>query len=116
MAMPSMPMLQFSWRHLNLWHLGALPLILLIGAAMLYWGATLRAAYWPRWCSVMFLCGLLVTFIATESVIGYFDMEYFSDHMVQHLLLIMVAAPLFALSRPLDLAYEVGPAALRSFL
>ena len=33
-------------------------------------------------------------------------MEYFSDHMVQHLLLIMVAAPLFALSAPLDLAYE----------
>lgn len=111
-----MPMLQFSWRHLNLWHLGALPLILLIGAGILYWWATLRAAYWPRWCSVMFLCGLAVTFIATESVIGYFDMEYFSDHMVQHLLLIMVAAPFFALSRPLDLAYEVGSAKLRSIL
>ena len=111
-----MPMLQFSWRHLNLWHLGALPLILLIGAGILYWWAVQRAAYWPRWCSVMFLCGLLVTFIATESVIGYFDMEYFSDHMVQHLMLIMVAAPFFALSRPLDLAYEVGTPKVRSIL
>jgi putative copper resistance protein D len=64
----------------------------------------------------MFLCGLLVTFVATESVIGYFDMEYFSDHMVQHLMLIMVAGPLFALSRPLDLAYEAGPTKLRSIL
>ena len=37
-------------------------------------------------------------------------MEYFSDHMVQHLLLIMVAAPLFALTAPLDLAYDAGSA------
>ena len=36
---------------------------------------------------------------------------YFSDHMIQHLLLIMVAAPLFALSAPLDLAYASGPPA-----
>jgi cytochrome c oxidase assembly factor CtaG len=43
-------------------------------------------------------------------------MEYFSDHMVQHLLLIMVAAPLFALSAPLDLAYDAGSAAVRRFL
>jgi cytochrome c oxidase assembly factor CtaG len=111
-----MTMTQFSWRHLNLWHLGIIPLILLIGAAVLYWWAARRAAHWPRWCSVMFLCGLLVTFVATESVIGYFDMEYFSDHMVQHLMLIMVAGPLFALSRPLDLAYEAGPTKLRSIL
>jgi putative copper resistance protein D len=64
----------------------------------------------------MFLCALVVTFVATESVIGYFDMEYFSDHMVQHLLLIMVAAPFFALSRPLDLLYEVCTTHVRSFL
>jgi len=109
-------MTQFSWRHLNLWHLGIIPLILLIGAGVLYWWTARRTAHWPRWCSVMFLCGLLVTFVATESVIGYFDMEYFSDHMVQHLMLIMVAGPLFALSRPLDLAYEAGPTKLRSIL
>ena len=53
-----------------------------------------------------FIAGLIVTFIATQSVIGTYDMEYFSDHMIQHLLLIMVAAPLFALSAPLDLAYD----------
>src|SRR5471032_589220 len=103
-----MPMQQFSWRHLSLWHVGFLPLFLLLGAGFLYWWAARRAGHWPRWFSVMFLVGLVVTFIATESVVGYFDMEYFSDHMFQHLLLIMVAGPLFALCRPLDLAYEVG--------
>lgn len=114
--MPGMSMTQFSWRHLNLWHFGILPMILLVGAGLLYAWAARKAAHWPRQCDVMFLCGLLVTFVATQSVIGYFDMAYFSDHMVQHLMLIMVAAPLFALSRPLDLAYEVGTTKLRAIL
>jgi cytochrome c oxidase assembly factor CtaG len=114
--MPGMSMTQFSWRHLNLWHVGILPMVLLIGGGLLYAWAARKTAHWPRQCDVMFLCGLVVTFFATQSVIGYYDMEYFSDHMVQHLMLIMVAAPLFALSRPLDLAYEVGPVSLRQFL
>jgi putative copper resistance protein D len=36
--------------------------------------------------------------------------------MIQHLLLIMVAAPLFALSAPLDLAYQSGNATIRRWL
>jgi putative copper resistance protein D len=36
--------------------------------------------------------------------------------MIQHLLLIMVAAPLFALSAPLDLAYDAGGERIRHFL
>ena len=106
----------FSWHHLNHWDIGVLPLILLIGAAALYaWGVR-RTQSWPRVRSVCFGLGLLVTFIATQTFIGAYDMEYFSDHMVQHLLLIMVAAPLFALSAPLDLAYASGTDAIRHFL
>jgi cytochrome c oxidase assembly factor CtaG len=106
----------FSWHHLNHWDIGVLPMILLIGAAALYaWGVR-RTQSWPRVRSVCFGLGLLITFIATQSFIGVYDMEYFSDHMVQHLLLIMVAAPLFALSAPLDLAYLSGTDAMRRFL
>src|ERR1700691_987273 len=106
----------FSWHHLNHWDIGVLPLILLIGAAALYaWGVR-RTQSWPRVRSVCFGLGLLVTFIATQTFIGTYDMEYFSDHMVQHLLLIMVAAALFALSAPLDLAYASGSDAIRHFL
>jgi putative copper resistance protein D len=114
--MPSMNMAPFSWRHLNLWHVGILPMVLLVGAGLLYGWAARRAPHWPRRTALMFLLGLFVTFVATQSIIGHFDMEYFSDHMVQHLMLIMVAAPLFALSRPLDLAYDAGSAAVRRFL
>jgi len=100
MSMSTQP---FSWHHVNQWDLGALPIILLLGAGALYWYATTRISSWPQLRTVLFFSGLLVTFLATESVVGVFDMEYFSDHMIQHLLLIMVAAPLFALSAPLDL-------------
>ncbi len=88
----------------------------MLGAAVLYAFAVRRVANWSPWRSASFASALAVTFVATQSVIGYYDMEYFSDHMIQHLMLIMVAAPLFALSAPLDLAYAAGSASLRRFL
>jgi putative membrane protein len=111
-----MKIMPFSWHHLNHWDLGVLPIILLVGAGAIYFAGARRAKSWPRVRSVCFLLGLLITFIATQTFVGAYDMEYFSDHMVQHLLLIMVAAPLFALSAPLDLAYETGSDAIRRFL
>jgi putative copper resistance protein D len=111
-----MKIMPFSWHHLNHWDFGVLPIILLVGAGALYFWGVHRAKSWPRVRSVCFLLGLLITFLATESFVGAYDMEYFSDHMVQHLLLIMVAAPIFALSAPLDLAYESGNVTIRRFL
>ncbi len=103
-----MPMQTFSWHHLNEWHVSALPIALMALAAVLYFlGA--RRTTWSRWRSAWFYSALVVTFLATESVLGVFDMSYFPDHMIQHLLLIMVAAPLLALARPLDLLYVTGP-------
>jgi putative copper resistance protein D len=107
----------FSWHHLNHWDLSPLALILLALAAALYYrGVRLHSTPWSRARSVCFGLGLVVTFLATQTFIGTYDMEYFSDHMVQHLMLIMVAAPLFALGAPLDLAYDSGTAAIRRFL
>jgi cytochrome c oxidase assembly factor CtaG len=107
---------QFSWRHLNQWHVGVLPLVLLAAAAIAYVLAARRVPQWPRSRTVLFFTGVVITFLATQSVLGVFDMAYFSDHMIQHLLLIMVAAPIFALSAPLDLAYGAGSASMRAFL
>jgi len=106
----------FSWHHLNLWHFGVLPNVLLAAAAILYLLGVRRSPGWSAWRTSSFGSGIIITFLATQSIIGYYDMEYFSDHMIQHLMLIMVAAPLFALSAPLDLAYAAGPATLRHFL
>lgn len=107
---------QFSWHHLNQWHFGIIPIVLLGVAGYAYAIGLRRVGTWPRSRAVWFYLGLIVTFLATESVIGVYDMTYFSDHMIQHLLLIMVAAPLFALSAPLDLAYDAGHEFIRRLL
>ncbi len=107
---------QFSWHHLNQWQLDAVPIVMLLAAGLLYVMAARRVGAWSVWRTTSFAAGLVVTFLATESVVGVFDSAYFSDHMIQHLLLIMIAAPLFALSAPLDLAYAAGGGGLRRLL
>jgi putative copper resistance protein D len=111
-----MLMQPFSWHHLDQWHLGAVGIIVLVVAGATYYLAAKRVPTWPRSRAVWFYVGLLITFLATQSVLGVYDMEYFSAHMIQHLALIMVAAPVFALSAPLDLAYQAGGARLREAL
>ena len=106
----------FSWHDLGEWHLGVVPILLLLAAAYLYLRGVARAGGWPRERTLCFMAGIVVTFLATESVLGVYDMAYFSVHMIQHLLLIMVAAVLFALSAPLDLAYRAGNPTIRRVL
>ena len=105
----------FSWHHLNQWHLGVLPLALMAAATALYLLGVRRVPQWSRARSLGFLGGIVVTFASTQTVLGVYDMVYFSAHMIQHLLLVMVAAPLFALSAPLDLWYLAGGARTRAF-
>ena len=58
---------------------------------------------WPAWRTLVFLAGLGVIAVATQSSIGAYDDVLFSDHMVQHLLLIMIAPVLLVLGRPVTL-------------
>jgi cytochrome c oxidase assembly factor CtaG len=104
----------FSWHHLNQWHLGVLPLLLMLLALALYGVGVRRVSDWSRARLASFVAGIVVTFFSTQSVLGVYDMAYFSAHMIQHLLLIMVAAPLFTLSAPLDLWRAAGGARTRA--
>jgi putative copper resistance protein D len=64
---------------------------------------------WPAARTMAFLAGLAVTDVATQSSIGAYDDVLFSDHMVQHLLLIMIIPPLLVLGRPVTLLlHSVG--------
>ena len=58
---------------------------------------------WPLWRTALFVGGLVVVVIATESGIGSYNDVLFWDHMVQHLLLLMVAPPLLVLGEPATL-------------
>lgn len=57
----------------------------------------------PRWRAWCWYGGLAVLLIALQSPIEAYDTTLFSVHMVQHLLLTMVAAPLLALGAPITL-------------
>ena len=63
--------------------------------------------------SVFFLGGLLAIAIALQSGIERYDTTLFSVHMVQHMLLTLVAAPLIALGAPITLLLRVATPAVR---
>src|ERR1700726_1446692 len=58
---------------------------------------------WPLRRTIPFLLGLLVINLATQSGIGTYDDTLFWDHMIQHLLLLMVAPPLLVVGQPVTL-------------
>ncbi|HEX3427828.1 MAG TPA: cytochrome c oxidase assembly protein [Candidatus Limnocylindrales bacterium] len=62
----------------------------------------------PRRRSVAFLGGLAVIAIALMSGIDTYDTTLFSVHMVQHLLLTLVAAPLIVLGAPITTVLRVA--------
>jgi putative copper resistance protein D len=61
---------------------------------------------WPVGRTAAWIAALCSTGIGIFSFVGVYDGELFWDHMVQHLILIMVAAPLFAVASPLRLAFS----------
>jgi cytochrome c oxidase assembly factor CtaG len=88
------------------------PVVLVLVALVLYlWGVKRANRNHPRhlWHTgrtVAFVGALVITSLAIFSFIGVYDGVLFWDHMVQHLLLIMVAAPLLAVGSPIRLAWQ----------
>lgn len=77
-------------------------------AAAYLWGAIrVRRRHprrpWPLRRTILFFLGLLVINVATQSGVGTYDDTLFWDHMIQHLLLIMVAPPLLVAGQPVTL-------------
>jgi cytochrome c oxidase assembly factor CtaG len=91
------------------WQFAPVVTILVVAFAALYgWGVVRIARQhparpWPAWRTVLFGAGLAVIVIATESGVGVYDDLLFWDHMVQHLMLLMVAPPLLIFGQPMTL-------------
>jgi cytochrome c oxidase assembly factor CtaG len=84
----------------------------LLLAGWVYRRAERRVRGWPAVRRLHWFAGLGIIFIALASPIAAYDTALFSVHMVQHILLTMVAAPLLLLGAPLTLALRavsVGP-------
>jgi putative membrane protein len=92
---------------------------LLVAAALLWLVAArrVRAARGPaavsRGRNALFLAGLGTVAVALASPVDAGAATRFSIHMVQHLLLALVAAPLLVLARPLTLALQASTPATR---
>lgn len=67
----------------------------------------------PRWRTATYLAGLAAIAIALQSGIERYDTSLFSVHMVQHILLTLVAAPLIAVSAPVTLLLRVASPRVR---
>ena len=93
------------------------PTILSAYAAALYlYGVTRvrRRASWPWRRTASFLAGLLVVLVALESGIDAYDDRLLSVHMVQHMLLLLVAPGLLLAGQPLLLLVRASPAGRRA--
>jgi len=67
----------------------------------------------PRRRTIAFLVGMLALAFALLSGIGAYDTSAFSIHMVQHILLMLVAAPLLALAAPVTLILRLSSSGTR---
>jgi putative copper resistance protein D len=67
-----------------------------------------RGRPWPGGRSAAFLSGLAVVLVATESGFAAYDTILFSLHIVQHILLGMVAPLLLVLGAPITLALQAS--------
>jgi putative copper resistance protein D len=67
-----------------------------------------RGRSWPAARTVCFLSGLAVILVATESGLAAYDVVLFSLHIVQHILLGMVAPLLLVLGAPITLALQAS--------
>lgn len=91
----------------NLWHHWSwadLPLLLLLGALygrglLSLWGRAGTGKGIRRGQAGAFAAGLILLTVALVSPLDFLSGQLFSAHMVQHLLMVLVAAPLFVIGR-----------------
>jgi len=63
---------------------------------------------WPVRATAFFIGGMLTVLVATLGPIGSYDDDFFWAHMTQHILLMMLAAPLLLLGEPVLLVLRVS--------
>jgi putative membrane protein len=114
--MNGMPSLIFSWHNtLTHWEWSPFPLSVLVVLALIAvwylradWQLALRGRRWSAWRRSAFLAGLVSIDLALQSPIAAYTMTYFQAHVVQHLLLMVVAPPLCALGAPSTLLLQTS--------
>lgn len=108
MTSPSLTTLPFAY-----WQPILVPTVISAAAALVYVAATLRARHWPFGRTLAFLAGLGAIVMALDSGLGRYGDAMLSAHMVQHMLLLLVAPALLLAGRPLILLLRTSSPATR---
>lgn len=101
------------------WTFAPIPGVLLIATAALYVAGVRRlqlsqpAVPWSAWCTASFLTGLALIWLVVLGPIGSYDDIFFWSHMVQHIVLMMLAGPLLLLGNPVLLLLRVSSRQVR---
>ena len=72
------------------------------------WALSVRGHRWSGKRTLSFMAGLVGIVIALQSPVATFTMEYFQAHVIQHLLLMVIAPPLLAMGAPMTLALQTS--------
>ena len=115
-GMPGVHRLGFTFHNaLVSWDTGPFALVTLatclaVGAWYLQsvWALSAKGRSWSRMRTVSFVVGLVMIDLALQSPVATLSMGYFEAHMVQHLLLMVMAPPLLALGAPMTLALQTS--------
>src|ERR1700689_1318484 len=70
------------------------------------WTLSTRGRKWSGKRTASFMAGLAGLVLALQSPVSTFTMDYFQAHVVQHLLLMVIAPPLLAMGAPMTLALQ----------
>ncbi len=87
-----------------------------VAAALYAWGTLRLRGRWPLWRALSFLGGLLTLAVALLSGVDRLSEELLSVHMVQHLLLALLAPALLVCGAPVRLALAAGSHSVRTAL
>ena len=97
------------------WNLSAFPFVVLavlVAIAVWYlradWQLALRGRRWKPVRTASFLGGLVAIELAFQSPVATLAMSYFQAHVIQHLILMVVAPPLLALGAPSTLLLQTA--------
>ncbi len=115
-GMPSMSRVPFGAHNvLTRWEFSPFALMVLVvvvTAAVWYlraeWAVGVRGRRWSRKRTVAFMAGLVALDAALQSPVATFTNDYFQAHVVQHLLLMVIAPPLLAMGAPMTLALQTS--------
>jgi putative copper resistance protein D len=100
---------------LTQWQFSAFPVsvvVVLIAAAVWYlradWRLAARGRRWSGWRTASFMAGLVAIDLALQSPVAALTGSYFEAHVLQHLLLMVVAPPFLALGAPSTLLLQTS--------